>query len=199
MDTQFSLPIINPAFELLKRSARFLHLIAAIFISAVAIYLLLEYTGNKLICYSQLIIAAELLILVSIPSFIYAMPLVSLLFRLIEVIILFGNAALLFSDNHSLIGLTHLLFALGFLFLLYREWRIYKSENIDIKHTGITIPNFAKDAEISWSEIKTIIFEYHQVVIETFRHKKIEINLRKGLRIDEKQAIDDFCSQHLVV
>jgi hypothetical protein len=199
MATQFSIPIVNPAFELLKRSGRFLHFIAAVFITVNALHGLNSNEGYKLFCYSQLVIAIELFIMVLLPGFIYSLPMVSLIFRFAEVIILAGTGFLLISNNHIILGAGHLATSIGYGFLFYREWRIYRSENMDIKHTGITIPNFAKDSELSWPEIRTIIFHYHRIIIETLRHKKIEIHLRKGLAMDELQEVDDFCREHMQV
>ncbi|MEI8059484.1 MAG: hypothetical protein WCG67_04940, partial [Ferruginibacter sp.] len=59
-------------------------------------------------------------------------------------------------------------------------------------------PDFFKDAEIGWNEVKTIIPKYHSIVIETLCHKKMELNLRRNLKIDELEQIDDFCKKHLV-
>ena len=71
------------------------------------------------------------------------------------------------------------------------------SESINIKQTGITIPNFIKDEEIAWPEIKSIVPKYHTIIIETFHNKRIQFQLRKNLKIDELQQIDEFCRQHL--
>ena len=73
-----------------------------------------------------------------------------------------------------------------------------RSEAVDISSTGITVPNFVKDAEIGWHEIKAIIPKYHSIIIETFRNKKIEFNLRENLKIDELGQIDEFCRKHLL-
>jgi hypothetical protein len=93
---------------------------------------------------------------------------------------------------------VHLIISGGYLFLFYREWRVIRSEAVDISHTGISIPNFAKDVEISWNEVKSIIPKYHSIIIETLRHKKIEFDLRQNLKIDELEQIDDFCKKHLI-
>ena len=109
-----------------------------------------------------------------------------------------GIAFTLMNDGHNWFGFMHLIVAAGYLFLFHREWRVIRSEAVDIKATGITVPNFVKDAEIGWHEIKTIIPQYHSIIIETLRHKKIEFNLRQNLKIDELEQIDEFCRKHLV-
>ena len=199
MPTQYSLQIIHPAFELLKRSARILHFIAAAIIFTNALHILQAHNGSRLLCYTQIVIAADIFILVFFGGvLLIEAPKLNLLFRLIETLTLFGISLALMSDGHTAFGCLHLLLAAGYLFLFYREWRVVRSEAVDISQTGITVPNFVKDAEISWSEVKSIIPRYHSILIETFRNKKIEFNLRTNLKIDELEQIDDFCKKHLV-
>ncbi len=199
MPTQYSLQIVHPAFELLKRSARVLHFIAASIILINALHLLQVHNGNKLLCYTQMIIAVDIFLLVFLGGvLLIEAPKLNLIFRMIEVLTLFGISLTLISDGHNWLGIVHLIVSAGYLFLFYREWRVIRSEAVDIKQTGITVPNFVKDAEISWNEIKTIIPKYHSIIIETFLNKKIEFNLRKNLKIDELEQIDDFCRKHMV-
>ena len=199
MPTQYSLQIVHPAFELLKRSARVLHFIAASIILINALHLLQVHNGNKLLCYTQMIIAVDIFLLVFLGGvLLIEAPKLNLIFRMIEVLTLFGISLTLLSDGHNWLGMVHLLVSAGYLFLFYREWRVIRSEAVDIRQTGITVPNFVKDAEISWHEIKTIIPKYHSIIIETLLNKKIEFNLRKNLKIDELEQIDDFCRKHMV-
>jgi hypothetical protein len=198
MPTQYSLQIVHPAFELLKRSARVLHFIAASIILINALHLLQVHHGNKLLCYTQMIIAVDIFLLVFLGGvLLIEAPKLNLIFRMIEVLTLFGISLTLISDGHNWLGMMHLLVSAGYLFLFYREWRVIRSEAVDIRQTGITVPNFVKDAEISWHEIKTIIPKYHSIIIETLLNKKIEFNLRRNLKIDELEQIDDFCRKHL--
>ena len=199
MATQYSLLVVHPAFELLKRSARILHFIAASIIFIGALHLLQAHNGNKILCYAQMIIAIDIFLLVFLGGvLLIEAPRLNLVFRLIEVFTLFGISVTLMSDGHSWFGFIHLIISAAYLFLFYREWRIIRSEAVDITHTGISVPNFLKDAEIGWHEIKTIIPKYHSIIIETIRDKKIEFNLRKNLKIDELEQIDEFCRKHLV-
>ena len=200
MPTQYSLQIVHPAFELLKRSARVLHFIAASIILINALHLLQVHNGNKLLCYTQIIIAVDIFLLVFLGGvLLIEAPKLNLIFRMFEVLTLFGISLTLIKDGHNWLGIVHLLVSAAYLFLFYREWRVIRSEAVDIKQTGITVPNFVKDAEISWNEIKTIIPKYHCIIIETLLNKKIEFNLRKNLKIDELEQIDDFCRKHLLV
>ena len=199
MQTQYSLQIVHPAFELLKRSARILHFIAASVIFIDALHLLIAHDGNKILCYTQMVIAVDIFVLVFFggPLLVVA-PRLNLIFRFCETLTLFGIAVTLFTDGHTWLALIHFIASAGYLFLFYREWRVMRSEAVDITATGITIPNFLKDAEIGWNEIKTIIPKYHSIIIETLRNQKIEFNLRENLKIDELGQIDEFCRKHLV-
>jgi hypothetical protein len=199
MQTQYSLPVVHPAFELLKRYARVLHFIAASLIFINAVHLLQAHNGNEVLYYTQMIIAADIFLLVFFGgALLIEAPRLNLIFRLFEVLTLMGISFTLMGEGHNWFGLVHLIVFGGYLFLFYREWRVMRSEAVDISHTGISIPNFTKDAEISWNEIKTIIPKYHSIIIETLRHKKIEFNLRQNLKIDELEQIDDFCKKHLI-
>ena len=198
MPTQYSLPVIHPAFELLKRSARILHFIAASLILFNAVYQL-QWPGiNKILCYTQLIIAADIFILVIFGgSQLTEAPRLNLIFRFIESLALMGIAFTLMSYGKNGLGLIHLIVSSGYFFLFYREWRVVHSEAVNIRQTGITIPNFAKYTEISWNEIRSILPRYHSIIIKTIRNKTIQFQLRKNLKIEELQQIDDFCRQHL--
>jgi len=199
MPTQFSLQIVHPAFELLKRSARVLHFIAASVILINALHLLQAHQANKVLCYAQMVIAADIFILVFFGGvLLIEAPRLNLIFRLIEALTIFGISITLMSDGHNWFGFTHLLVSGGYLFLFYREWRVIRSEAVDISQTGISVPNFIKDAEIGWNEVKAIVPKYHSIIIETLTHKKIEFDLRKNLNIDELEQIDDFCRKHMI-
>jgi hypothetical protein len=198
MATQYSLQIIHPAFELLKRSARVLHFIAASIILVNALHLLQAHNTSPVLCYTQMVIAADVYLLVFFGGvLLIEAPRLNLIFRLIETLTIFGISITLIADGHSWFGLVHVLVSAGYFFLLYREWRVLRSEAVDIRPTGISVPNFIRDAEISWHEIKSIIPKYHSIIIETLSHKKIEFNLRENLKIDELGQIDEFCRKHL--
>jgi len=199
MQTQYSLQIVHPAFELLKRSARVLHFIAASVILINALHLMQAHHASRVLCYTQIVIAADVYMLVFFGGvLLMEAPRLNIIFRLIEVLTIMGIAFTLISDGHNWFGLMHLMLSGGYLFLFYREWRVIRSEAVDISQTGISVPNFVKDAEIGWHEIRTIIPKYHSIIIETLRNKKIEFNLRENLKIDELGQIDEFCKKHLV-
>ncbi|MGC4103913.1 hypothetical protein [Ferruginibacter sp.] len=199
MPTQYSLQIVHPAFELLKRSARVLHFIAASVILINALHVLQAHHGSKVLCYTQMVIAADIYILVFFGGvLLIEAPRLNLIFRLIEALAIFGISITLMKEGHTGFGFLHLMASAGYCFLFYREWRVLRSEAVDISQTGISVPNFMKDAEIGWNEVKAIIPKYHSIIIETLTHKKLEFDLRKNLNIDELEQIDDFCKKHLV-
>ena len=200
MPTQYSLPVIHPAFELLKRSARILHFIAASLILVNAIFELQQHDVSKILCYSQMLIGADIFLLVFFGgSLLTNASRLNLVFRFIEAPALLGIAFNLMADGQNWYGGIHLLLSFGYFFLFYREWRVMRSESVDIRSTGITVPNFVRDAEISWTELKSILPKYHSIIIQTIRDKTIRFQLRRNLKIEELQQIDDFCRKHMKI
>ena len=199
MPNQYTLPVVHPAFELLKRSARILHFIAASIILVNALFELKADQGNPLLSYMQLVIAADVYLLIfGGGSLLVVAPRLNLIFRFIEAVTLTGIAGVLITDGNGWYGFILLMASSGYFFLFYREWRVIHSEAVDIKPTGITLPNFLKDAEIGWNEIKTIVPKYQSIFIETLRNRKIRFQLRNNLKIEELQQIDEFCQKHLI-
>ncbi len=199
MPAHYSLPVIHPSFESLKRSAPILHFIAASIILINGLHHFQLHHISKIICYCQFLIATDvylLLFLVAVGVLTDAI-FVNCIFRCIEAMTLLGISFILISDGHSILGCAHLLISAGYVFIFYREYRMQHSETVDISPTGISIPNFNSDMEISWQEVKSIVPKYHSILIETFRNKKIQFQLRAGLKIEELQQIDDFCQLHL--
>lgn len=198
MFTQFSIPVVHPAFELLKRSARLLHLVAATVILVNALYQWQQYNASHLLCITQLIIAADIFVLsFAGGSLLSESPRLNLIFRLIEAAVLLGIGLNLVQNDHTLMGYVHLLLSASFFLLFYRERRMARAEAVNISHTGITLPNFIRDAEISWGDIQQIVPYYQTIVIETFRRRKIQFTLRKNLKIEELEQINEFCQKHL--
>jgi hypothetical protein len=198
MPTQYSLPVIHPSFELLKRSAPFLHFIAASIILVNGLHHFQLHHINKIICYCQLFIAADvyLFLFFIVMGLVTDTVYVNCIFRFMETMTLLGISSILFSDGHHVMAFLHLALCIGYGFIFYREYRIQHSEAVDIKPTGISIPNFKADTEISWQDIKEVQPGYHSILIETFRNKKIQFRLRCNLNMEERQQIDEFCRRH---
>ena len=198
MFTQFSIPVVHPAFELLKRSARLLHLIAATVILVNALHQWQQHDTSRLLCITQLIVGADILVLLFAGGqLLQESPKLNLIFRFIESLVLLGIGLTLLQDGHLIFGWLHLALAASFFVLFYREKRVLQSEAVNITHTGITLPNFIRDAEISWKDIQQIMPYYQSIVIETFRRRKIQFHLRKNLKIEELEQINEFCQKHL--
>jgi hypothetical protein len=195
--SKYSLSIIHPSFESLKNACRLLHFMAAAFIAINAAHQLAAHEGSKLICYTQFVIAADILILVFMGTgLLAALPKVGVLFRLIESLTFLGISLTLFNEAHPYSGAFHALLSGIYFFICYREWRVSVSEAIEIKSTGITIPDFMISAEISWLHIKKVVADYNSIIIETARNKKVRFQLRRNLKIEELEQINDFCSLH---
>jgi hypothetical protein len=197
MPAKYSLAIIHPSLELLKNLCRLLHLIAAIFIAINALHQLAAHEGGKIICYTQLVIAADILILVFFGAGIFiATPKIAVLFRVIEAFTFMGIFLTLVTDGHPLFGVINFLLSIVYGFIAYREWRIANAETIDLLPNGIHFPNFLSDAKINWLHIKKVVANYNSILIETVQDKKMEFELRNNLKIEELQQINDFCTVH---
>lgn len=200
MYTQYSLPVIHPAFELLKRSARFLHFIAAaaIFLNAWLSWPMSD--GSIVLSITQMIIAADIfLLLLFTRDLLTDAPRMNVIFRFIESLVLFGLGISLAVDGHGWFALLHFVASVGYFLLMHREVRVIRAETVNIKPTGITLPSLLVDMELGWNEIRSIVPRYHGISIETFKKQKIELPFRRNLKIDELEQIDDFCRQHLKI
>lgn len=197
MSSKYSLAIIHPSFELLKNLCRLLHLIAAIFIAINALHQLAAHEGGTIICYTQLIIAADIIVLVLFGGGIFIdRPKMAVLFRVIETFTFMGIFLTLVADGHPLFGVTNFLLSITYGFIACREWRIANAETVDLLPHGIRFPNFLSDASINWLHIKKVVANYNSILIETVQDKKMEFKLRKNLKIEELQQINDFCTVH---
>lgn len=201
MAARYSISIVHPSFELLKNASRLLHFLAAAFIALNALHQLSAHEGSKLICYTQLIIALDILLLVLLGAgTLVERPKVGVLFRLIEALTFLGVWLTLTSEAHPWLGLIHAVLAAVYLFICYREWRISISEAIEIKSTGITVPNFIANAEISWLHIKKVVVTgFNSIIIETVRDEKVQFELRNNLKIEELEQINDFCRERAML
>lgn len=198
MTNHFTLAIIHPAFEQLKQSARFLHLVAGCLILFNALQFWFSHQTQLEVFVPQLILAVDVLLLVFFGGqLIRELPRINLIFRLLEVLTIFAISVNLLLDGAGWSALGHALLAFGFAVVLFREYRILHNESIRIQQTGISIPNLNKDVEMGWYELSRVVPQYHSILIETLKHKTIRFRLRRNLKIEELQQIDEFCRQHL--
>jgi hypothetical protein len=199
MNTKYSLQVVHPAFELLKKSAKILHFIAAAAILLNAWHDWQVHNESLILSITQAVLGIDILLLVFFTgNLLMESPKLNLIFRFIEALVLLAIAVSLLISGHTLIGLLHIVAAIGYYILLHREARVLRNEDVEIKATGILIPHLVKDVEISWADVKTIIPQYHSVIIETLKNKRIHFDLRKNLKIDELEQINEFCSKHLI-
>jgi hypothetical protein len=198
MFTQFSLPVVHPAFQLLKRSARLLHLVAAVVILANALHQWQQHDASLVLFITQTVIAADILILLFAGGpILQESPRLNLLFRMIETLVILGIGIALLGDGHAVFGWLHLLLAASFGLLLHREWRAARYETVHITQTGISLPNLMRSAELGWEEIRQIVPYYQSIVIETLRSRKLRFTLRNNLKVEELAQINEFCQKQL--
>jgi len=197
MAANYSLSIVHPSIELLKNASRLLHFMAAAFIAINAAHQLSAHEGSSIICYTQLVIAFDIFILVFFGAgIVTGSPRVNVLFRFIEASTFLGLAFTLTMGNHPVLGVLHAVLSIVYFFLFYREWRISVSEAVELKASGITVPYFFAHAEIKWLHIKKVVAGYSSVSIETVMDEKVQFQLRNNLKIEELEQINDFCSLH---
>ncbi|MBL0358011.1 MAG: hypothetical protein IPP72_14525 [Chitinophagaceae bacterium] len=200
MASKYSISIVHPSFELLKNASRLLHFMAAAFFAINAVHQLSAHEGSKLVCYTQLIIAVDILVLVFFGAGILTeKPKAAVLFRLIESLTFIGIWLTLTNENHPWLGAVHAILGAVYFFICYREWRISVSEAIEIKPSGVTVPNFIANADIRWLHIKKVVADYNSIIIETVRDKKVEFRLRNNLKIEELEQINDFCRERAML
>jgi hypothetical protein len=200
MPTHYSLHVVHPGFELLKRSAKILHFIAGAAILINALHEWQVQDSSAILYIAQAIIGIDIIILVFFTgNILVENPRLNVIFRLIESVALMGICVSLVMDGYYFLSIIYLLAAFGYFVLVHKEIRVLKEQEIFIKSTGISIPNLLKDVEISWVDVKQIIPKYHSIIIETLKSKKIVFDLSKNLKIDELEQINDFCTKHLVI
>jgi len=133
MAAKYSLSIVHPSFESLKNVSRLLHFMAAAFIVLNAVHQLAAHEGNKITCYTQIVIAADIFILVFFGAGLLAtLPKVGVLFRLIEALTFLGVWITLTNESHPYPGMLHAVFSAIYFFICYREWRMSVSEAVEI-------------------------------------------------------------------
>ncbi len=174
-----------------------MHLVAAILIAINATHQLAAHEGNKIICYTQLIIATDIVIMVFFDAgLFFHKPKTGVLLRVIEACTFAGIFITLVAESHPWFGCINLVLSIIYSFIAHREWRITNAEAVELQPNGISFPNFFSDAKIKWLHIKKVSAKYNSILIETVQDKKVEFELRRNLKIEELEQINDFCSVH---
>jgi hypothetical protein len=191
--------IINPRIQSLREAGRPLHLLAAILIFANA-FLYFQLPGSsKIYFWSQLIVAADILILFFAgKDLLRESPGFNLFFRLAECIVFLTFAALLLSDSQWMAGIMQASIALLYGYIFYCEKKSFAAERISIQHLGINLPGIFSDRFIPWIEINHIEADHAEFIIYlSTGNKQFHFKLTHHLKLEELEIIQSYCRHYL--
>jgi hypothetical protein len=190
--------IIHPDFQQVKKAGRPLHLLAVLIIVVNALMYIQQPEANRFYFWSQLIVAADILILiVAGKDLLNDSPKFNLFFRLAEVIVFTTFALLLIWKGDWMGGAVQVLVAGAFWYLFYYEKKSLYAEQIAIQHLGINIPGFPNDRFLSWIDITEVQMNNYQIEIQTRMGKKYSFELSRHLNLDEITVIQNYCGYYL--
>ena len=193
-----TLHIIHPAFEKLRRYGSGLHLLAALIILLHALSHAHQEESRPVYFWCQLIIAADILILVFAGrGLLEHSSRINLFFRSVEIIFFLGIGTLMLTSGKWITGFSHLGLFILYCYLLYCEQGISKSHLLSIHHTGLEIPQIPKMQFFLWSNINRIDAHYDSIQIETSFQQTFNFSLRKNLDFEELEQIHEFCRHYL--
>jgi hypothetical protein len=128
MDSIF-LPAVHPAFERLKRSSTWLHLLAGFLILIHALSHFRSRELSSLYFWCQLLISLDIFILVLAGrDILRQLPRVNLFFRLVEIIFFLGIGTLMLTQGNRWSGIFHLSMSMAYCYLFYCEKRLSGAE-----------------------------------------------------------------------
>jgi hypothetical protein len=120
-----SLPVVHPAFEKLKRSSTWLHLLAGFLILIHAFSHFRSKELSSLYFWCQFLISLDIFILVLAGrDILRQLPRVNLLFRLVEIIFFLGIGTLMLIQGNRWSGIFHLSLSLAYCYIFYCEKRL---------------------------------------------------------------------------
>jgi hypothetical protein len=193
-----AIPIIHPAYENLKRIGRFLHFVAGLIIILNAIHELQQPKINHLYFWCQLIIGADILVMVfTSRNLAIELPKINMTFRLIESIIFLGAASILLLESNWIMGTVLIIISAAYAYILYCEKKITQSEIVAFHHIGITISGIPTSRFFLWSNINNIEARYDSIIITTSHGKTFHFNFRQNLQFEELDQIHEFCRHYL--
>ncbi len=193
-----SVGIVHPAFQNLKKAGRFLHLIAAVLIITNALTYLRQPDASKIFFWCQVIVAADIFILVFAGrEMLSESPRFNLFFRLAEGIAFVTVGILLLMKGEWVTGSIQLIIAAGYFYLFHCERKSFYAERIAIQHLGVVLPGFPSDKLVYWIHIRKFHADYHGVQIETDRDEKFTFNFKQNLQPEELEEIHEFCRHYL--
>ena len=193
-----SIPVVHPGFQNLKRSSRLMHLFAGGLILAHAISHLSEPDFSIVYSGCLLLMALDIFILVFAGrNILVDFPKVNLFFRFTEFLFFAGIGANMLSESRWILGTSHLILSLSFIYLFYCEKQILTKEYVAIYHTGISIPSLPESKFYNWSVIARIDAHYDCITIDTYLNKSFRFEIRKNLAFEEMDQIHEFCKHYL--
>ena len=193
-----SLPVVAPAFERLKRSGTWLHLIAGVLILTHAVSHFRGEESHTLYFWCQLIISLDIFLLVLAgKDILRQLPKVNLFFRLVEIIFFLGIGLLMLLQGHLGIAIVHLRLSIGYGYLFYCEKRFRSEELLSFHHTGITIPGMPESRFLLWSHVNDVETFYDSIHISTSEKENLSFDLRTNLEFGQLEQIHQFCRFYL--
>src|ERR1700730_14622763 len=152
-----AIPIVHPAYEHLKRLGRFLHFVAGVLILINAIHLWQQPHPNYLYFWCQVIIGADILIMVfTSRNLSQELPKINMVFRFIECVIFLGAALAILLEKNWVLGSMLLVISGAYGYLLYCERKATKVEMVAFHHTGVTISGIPSSRFFLWSNINQV-------------------------------------------
>ena len=193
-----TLPVVHPAFRLLKKNGRLLHLLAAALLLAHAVSHFLMADSHIVYPICLLLLAFDIFILaLSKQNNIGEQPQINLFFRVLEFLLFLGIGTELLYRTQWINGTVHCAIGTGYIYLFYCEKTVIGEERVSIHHTGITIPALPESKFFSWSNIRTITADYSSISIHTSLQKSYHFHLQQNLQFDELDQIHEFCRHYL--
>jgi len=193
-----TIPISDPAFENLKKSGRLLHLLAALLIAVNAFTHLREPGGSSIFFWTQLIVAADIFILVVAGNqLLTEAPRFNLFFRFVEGLFFLGVGIHMLVKDYWVICAIQLVISAGYFYIFYCEQKSRLHEAVGFHHLGVTVPQFPGTRLIHWVHVTGVECNGREITIHTSPSKLYRFNLRSDLNDDELEELDRFRLHYL--
>lgn len=193
-----SLPVVHPAFERLKRSGSWLHVVAGLLILTHAISHFRSEESPTLYFWCQLMISLDIFLLVLAGrDILRQLPRVNLFFRVVEIIFFLGIGTLMLVQGNLITGIVHLSLSAAYSYLFYCEKSFRSEELLSFHHTGVTIPGLPESRFLLWTHINDVETSYDSIHISTSEEKDLRFDLRQNLEFAELEQIHQFCRHYL--
>jgi len=195
-----TIPIHDPAFENLKKSGRLLHLLAALLIAVNAFTHLREPGGSSIFFWTQVIVAADIFVLVMAGSqLLREAPRFNLFFRFIEGLFFLGVGIHMLVKGYWVICAIQLVIAAGYFYIFYCEQKSRLTEAVGFHHLGVTVPQFPGTRLIYWVHVTRVECNGREITIHTSPDKSYRFNLRADLDSEELGELERFREHYLKV